>query len=352
MQPEEYFSIQNLLELVDETEAHKPTTFLVNTFFPAGQLIEGADINVDTIKGSRRSAAYVLPAGEGQTVQRDGYKSEKFTPPYLKPLMVTEAGDILAKPAGARPFGFKQSGQDLANMRIGHDSETLMDMIRRNWEVQARDAFVDAKVFITGDNVPDRTIDYGRDADHDILNAGTDEWTDYVGSDPLADLYEDKRLIRKKTGFDADFVVMSNDVFDIFINHPKVKEFADNRRFDLMEATFIQNFGSHKNVDFHGKTRGLNIVTYDGCVDDALGVPKELMPEKTYVMGVSGGATQNNLHFGVIQDLKAPGGSVAREIFLKTWQIDNPSKLMVQAQSAPLVVAKRPDTTVKRVVYT
>ena len=57
-----------------------------------------------------------------------------------------------------------------------------------------------------------------------VTLAGTDQWSDYVNSDPLSDIKTARDTIRLNTAVVPNVAVMNEDVFSTLINHPDIVE--------------------------------------------------------------------------------------------------------------------------------
>ena len=78
-------------------ELRVPSTFFVKKFFANQVEFDTAHVDVDIYKGKRRVAAYVNPRAQGQAVDRIGYSTYTYEPPYVKPKMATTAEDMLKR---------------------------------------------------------------------------------------------------------------------------------------------------------------------------------------------------------------------------------------------------------------
>ena len=77
------FDTRTMLEALEMLR--EPKTFLLNTFFKGQNEFPTESVDIDIYKGKRRVAVYVNPKGAGQVVDRTGYKTNTYKPPYVKP---------------------------------------------------------------------------------------------------------------------------------------------------------------------------------------------------------------------------------------------------------------------------
>jgi hypothetical protein len=92
---------------------------------------------------------------------------------------------------------------------------------------------------------------------------------------------------------------------------------------------------------------GTSLYTYSGTYTDPEdGVVKHILPANTVLVGSPG--VEGVRHFGAIRDLKA--GIQARQYFVKSWEVEDPSRRFLLMQSAPLLVPYRPNAVLSATV--
>ena len=71
--------------LVAAVDQLPPThTFLQETFFPTEQTHDSRLIEVDVVKGTRRTAPYVSPIREGVVMKKEAARLDLIKLPYIK----------------------------------------------------------------------------------------------------------------------------------------------------------------------------------------------------------------------------------------------------------------------------
>lgn len=337
------FETRVMLEALQQTK--RPTTFLVDTLFPRADPVADNTVQLDIVKGKRRIAPYVSPLHEGRIVEHEGYTTEHFEPPYLKPKMKTDAEDLLKRQPGEIIFG-NRTPQQAAQSRLGRDMGTLDETITRREEQMAADVLADGKVTVKGDGV-DRVIDFGLDSTH---NLGTDDVTTWGNSSakPIELLKSGRRTIIQDAGINPDVVIMGSKAVDTFISHSNVQDKLDNRRMNLGTIN-PQNLP--EGVTYYGMIPeiGCDIYSYDAWyVDPATGSETAMIDEKSVHMA-STNARANTL-YAMIQDVEAGNAAVTR--FPKSWVQPDPSARFLMVQSAPLVSMLQPDAFWRATVLT
>jgi len=314
-------------------------TFLLSTFFPGFKQFASKHVDIDIIKGKRRLAPFVSPVVEGKVMDKRGYTTRSYTPPYIKPKFASGAQEILNRAAGEIVYVSGQSAAERAASKLGEELAELDETITRREEWMAAQALINGSVNVVGDGIND-VIDFGRAADHAVTLTGNALWTDALG-DPLKNLREWRRKIIQDSGVSPDTAVFGAGVIDAFLASGKLDTALDNRRVDLgaIDPQLLPD-----GVTYYGyiKDVGLDIYGYDEWYLDDAGDEQPMMPVNKVLIGSS--RSRNAKLYGMIQDLDA-GADYAVPRFPKSWTRKDPSVRFVMLQSAPLVALLQPDST-------
>jgi len=317
-----------------------PQTFIRSMFFPETETFVTEEVQLDIRKGKRRLAPFVRPTEASKLMERIGYTTRTYKPPYVKPKMVTTAGEFLKRPFGSNPYSQNPSPVTLASRRLGEDIAEMWDSILRRIEVMCAEVVRTGKVEIKGDTI-EETIDYLMDGNHIITLAGSDLWSD-PASDPLGDIKSWKTMIFQKTGLRADKCILGGDVQKAFEAHEGVRAVLDNRRINNIVEIDRMSEGLPPGVEWIGKAEGVNFYTYDEWyLDPDTGLEVPLIPANRLIMGCTG--ARASVLYGAIQD---DDSLVAVEYFPKSWKEPDPPRRYVMLQSAPMPGFHQPDSVV------
>lgn len=332
------FETRTLLRALEQMKPAK--TFLLDTFFSSQETSNSEHVDIDIIKGKRKLAPFVSPRMEGKAVDRLGFSTRTYKPPYIKPKMVTTAEDILKRQAGDHIYAGAQSPAQQAAAQVGRDLAYLDEIITRREEWMAAQLLQTGKVSIVGDGVDDE-IDFAMDSSHIVTLGGTDIWSDTTYATPLADLRTWRRLILKDSGLNSTDVIMGTDAIDAFLSHPDLANGLDTRRIDLGQIDPRQ---VPAGAIYYGRIKdvAMDLWVYDEWYyDEDAAEDKPLIDSKKVVLGSTQARTAR--HYGAIQDLEAVA-SVPR--FPKSWTVEDPSARFIMVQSAPLVALHQVDAFV------
>lgn len=312
-------------------------TFLLVTFFGRTETSNSEYIDIDIVKGKRKLAPFVSPLKEGKVVERLGFETASYKPPYIKPKKITTANDVLSRLPGEAIYGGTTTPADRAAQMLAKDLAELDEMITRREEWMAAQILDTGAVHCVGDGI-DQNVDFLMDATHKVTLSGANLWS-ATTSKPLDNLKTWKRLAAKDSGLVPNIIVLGSDAADAFLAHASVSNKLDYRRVDMgqIDPTALPNGATY--IGFI-KLDGLNcdLYTYEEYYTDENGVTQPMIPVNKVWMGNTNARLVK--HYGAIQDLKS---LVAVPRFPKSWEVEDPSARFVMVQSAPLPAMHQPD---------
>ena len=340
-------------ELTQQTNrVYVPQGLITRLFFSEQKFYDTKHVDVVTTKGGRKLAPFVSPKIGGKVMRKEGGKVATYEPPMLKPKFVTEADSILEQQGVFSADGMDAS--DRAAEQLIEDEKNIRLSVTRRKEHMAVSLVTTGKFMAKGDGVEEE-FDYGMDANNKEVLTGSALWTD-GGSNPLSDLKRWKDEIFKLTGKAPNAVVLGSDVASAFMSHDKVIKAFDTRNItigELRPQIMLDADGNELDgVTYIGKITqlGLDVYSYVDYYEDENGDMQDLYPTDTLVMG----RTNAGGHFahGGVTDKKELGAEVfVGEVFVKSWQENDPDDEFIMGKSRPLPVPSDIDSfkTVKAV---
>lgn len=320
----------------------QPKTFLRDTFFPNVQTFVTEKVDVDFKKGRRTMAPFVAPRVGGVVVDRQGYKTDTYSVPRISPERIITGDDINKRGMGEAIYSIKTPEQRAAEM-MGKDLIELNNSITRREEWMCREVLLNGKVTMRGliddknENYIEQVVDYGFE-NKEVLS-GMDLWSD-ANSDPYEYLKQRRLDIIKKSGKAPNVVILSGDVEAAFINHPRIKEVNDIRRYQMssIEPKIINDA-----VTLIGYLPGLGleIYRYDEWFIDDDGVEQSMIPEKHIIIGRTGMA---RIIYGAITQIENDGFvTIEGKRIPKNWVDKNNDVVKLRVGSRPLPVPEDVD---------
>jgi hypothetical protein len=335
-----YFDRRALIAVAEILK--KPKTFLTNTFFRDSQEFSTKTVDVDLYEGRRRIAAYVRRGSEGQLVEKRGFQTNTFTPPYLKPKVAVFMDDVRKRIPGESIFSDGRIVPEAEAFIARMIDELDTEMISRNIEIQAKQALFDGQVVAYDENnAVLATISYGRNANL-TYQTGT-RWS-ANGANPLKTAREASRKTSQYGGSPVNICLMGTDAADYFVDLDTVqkalsKDWSTRGQlaYDLRDNGGIW-LGYADGVDYW-TLEEYTINPADGTEELAIPAKKALYTNIN---------SPRSILYGGLELKDQPMG--ARGI--KMYEIDDPESTVVQVHSAPLAVDHHPNNTAVVTVLT
>jgi len=321
------------------------SNFLLDLLFTTVEVSDTKYVDIDIVKGDERLAPFVAPVVEGELVEAQGFTTNTYEPPYIKPKFMTAAAQLLTERSpGSAIYGGDTPGQRAA-AKLTTEIQNGEKMIHRREEWMAAQGLTTGTITVSGKGV-EQVIDFGMAADHKVTLLTTDRWSD-AGSNPIGDIKTWARQISDDGDANADVLILGSGAADALLSHADVKSALDTRRIDL---GFIDPKQLAKGVIYHGtiKATGVNIdiYEYNGSYKDAAGDTQRYIATDRVVLTSTQADFRRN--YAAIQDLEA--GLVPLPIFVKSWEEKDPSGRVVLLQAAPLPAPHQIDAIVTAVV--
>lgn len=320
------FDTRTMLAALEQVKPAK--TFFLDKFFGAVNIATTKYVDIDIQKGKRSLAPFVSPRMQGKVVERAGFTTYTYAPPYIKPKMVTTAEDLLTRQMGNTIYQGNNSPSTMAEQQLSKDLAALDEMITRREEWMAAKALLTGKVPIVGDGVDDE-IDFSMADTHKVTLAGGDLWNAGT-STPLEDLEDWAELIAQDAGLAVDVIVMGKDAARAFISNADVQKKLDNWRMTLGRIAPEQIAPGIRIIGAVDAVATI-YVYHEWFVDPATNTETAMMDPSSVLLG----STQARCvrQYGAIQDLDA---NQPYRRFPKSWKEEDPSARFLMLQSAPL----------------
>ncbi|MGG1442099.1 major capsid protein [Brevibacillus laterosporus] len=213
-------------------------TFLRDTFFPSFQTFVTEEVLIDYKRGRRtKMAPFVANRVGGITIDRDGYKTEKYTAPKIAPQRIITIDDLVLRGKGENLFS-QSSPADRQAKLIGTDLSELDVLITQREEWMIRELLFMGKIKMKGfiDVANSKTIDQVLDYQFENRETLVKEakW-DQTTSKKYEDLERWRDIVIQKSGKAPTMVVFGKTAWENFR-----KDEAIMKMLDIRNATFGQ----------------------------------------------------------------------------------------------------------------
>jgi hypothetical protein len=204
-------------------------SFIRDTFFSQKEYIDADVVQVDTFRGGRGLAPFILPL-EGQVVGR----RRPFTRSYVEAPIIAPARNISLREAkrpgwGETIYNYRTPEERVAQL-IASDTQDMDDEIARTEEYMCAATMFDGKININYRNKTNVVIDYGFSNTTVLAKM----WTDPT-ADPLADLALVQQSLNAQ-GYSGDIAIYSPTAWNALMNNQKV---IDRTKVTLQTMTPI-----------------------------------------------------------------------------------------------------------------
>lgn len=331
-------NIYKTTTLLDSVTRIKPLrTFLRDTFFPGFDTFVTEEVLIDYKKGRRtRMAPFVAKRVGGITIDRDGYKTEKFTAPKIAPQRIITIDDLVARGKGENLFSQRTPEQRQAQL-LGQDLAELDDMItqREEWMIQQLmfTGSIAMKGYIDKQNTQfvDQSLDYGFDNKETLT--GTAKWDQAGTSKKYEDLERWRETIINQSGRAPSMVVFGKNAWAQFRMDANLM-----KMLDIRNATFGQINPIIRNDALtylgHLTELGLDLYRYSDWFIDDDGTEKPIIPDNAVLLArpdlgqiLYGAITQmENGQFVTYEGKRVP----------KSWADTQNEQRMVRISSRPV----------------
>ncbi len=310
--------------------------FFADKFFPTVVQSEKEEIYFDEVPGARIGIApFVHPLHEAPMLRSQGYRTKSFKPAYIKEKTDLTPDRGFTRMAG-EGFGGELSAMQRLEILLVRDVKRLQDRWLNRIELMAAEVVKTAKLTIRGDGF-DVVLDYERDPSLGQTLSGQNTWRNKAF--PMRSFLEKRQAnmarlnLRQRRPRD---MIMHQSAYDLFIANDEVQkllpDFMRGAELSLKLTPGLQSFDS---LVYKGNFGEINIWVYDALADDG----QPFIAENQVLLYCD--SIEGIRFFGAIHDLKA--GLQAQSVFLKSWEIEDPSQRLVMLQSAPLLACFDPN---------
>lgn len=319
----------------------KTPYFLRDTFFPTISVSDKTWVDVDVVKDSRRKGVYISRTQESTVVDKQGYTTNSYTPPLISLKTPIDTADIQNRLPGE--LIYSQLSADSRKMELERKIlEDLNNQISRSEELQAAEALSTGVVNVANGD----TVSYGRTGTHNVGTLASGDRWDSGTQDIIQDLEDWKNLILKDGLVMPTDIIMSSDIYALFVKDSKISALLDNRSALMGE---IANITEAAGVAYRGYMAGYGkIWTYDNWYLSG-GVLTPFINVKTVIMIARN--PYNIRHYGVLATNIINGNSkeikfAATDRLADRIHLDDPPVEYIRMQSAPLLGHHNPDSVV------
>lgn len=267
-------------------------SFLKDRYFPTNSMTDifnTDEVLIDYKDQGKKAAAFVLPTVGGVVIEREGFTTDRFTPPLIAPQRTLTIDDLKKRGFGEAIFSGVSPAERKTLITL-RDLQELDKMTTRREEIMAAETMINSKCVMKqwngSDYNTDKTIQFYTEGVNPYQYTPTAGWDTETGN-ILGDLNAMVRMLVDK-GLPAEELVMAGDVADAIINNAKMQELLHNNRMNLGSIAPLElpEGAAHiGTLNVFGKM--IKLIAYTETYDDD-GTIKPYMPDGTIVLTAPG----------------------------------------------------------------
>lgn len=282
--------IRETFTLVEAIKKMYPVvTFFKDRYFPDDRTFYSQKVLIESKKGGRKVAPFVVPVVNGIAMTAEGYRTDMVTAPMIAPKMVITAQDLENKAFGESPDS-NRAPEDREREIEAEDINELRSSVSRRHELMCADIIVtgqtEMKHYATAEDAAkgvNPSVEMLRYYDDKFGNRYTisGDFASMSTKEKLDEIYDIVSILRKRGVRCTDWV-MTNDVSRMFLLDKDFLEYYNKR--DVTLGT-IDPKELPEGVVFNGTINVggvlLNMFSYDNEFEDLDGTIKPFLPKGT-----------------------------------------------------------------------
>ncbi len=231
----QYYNTDVLLESLKE--APKASSFLTRRYFPETELSEFAtgDVLVEYKDGNAKAAPFVVPCMGGVAIDKEGYKTTRFTPANIEIKKILKVEDLNQKGFGEALLT-NLTPEEREQRLLAEDLADLDDRTTRRIETMAASVLLNSKIEMSyispdGKTAEQREIRYYDEVSNPNTATISTKW-DQNGADPITDLFNICTSLTKY-GIIPEDVIITPKVMKAFRKNSDLMKLFDNRNYEI-----------------------------------------------------------------------------------------------------------------------
>jgi hypothetical protein len=323
-----------------------PSKFISNLFFNK-KITEARSktVTIDIVKNGRNVAPYVSRRDDPTVVNKEGFQSSEYEPPYISIEDITHAEDELQeRNPGELIFSGGITPMQRAAERLTNDLRRLDDMISRREEIQAVQAVLTgtSSILNAAGNEIVADINFRRNSGNTVTLSTGARWNQGTAT-IVKNIMDWKRLVSRGSGYGANVLILGTEAMDAFIANTEVKAIFDNLRINPgeLDLSIAEQFG----VEAYGTFLGLRVFCYSEQYYDAVtSTVKSILDSKSVIVGST--LAETDRAYGAISNYKAGVSNAPTYRFPFSYVSENGKKRSILMESAPLFIPSNVDAFV------
>ena len=193
--------------------------FFKDRYFPDGKVFYSEEALIETKKGNKKIAPFVIPMAGGIVMESEGYRAERIKAPFIAPKMPITAAELEQKAFGEKPDSERTPADRENEIEAEHMDEMRKAILRRH-ELMCADVIttgqIEMKHFATAEDAANGLkyqMKMLRFYENEFKNKYqfTKAWSSMTAAEKLQEIYKMSAILKKR-GIRATDIVMTGDV--------------------------------------------------------------------------------------------------------------------------------------------
>lgn len=331
-------------------EMKPPQSALKNDFFSRNITVPTRNIELSVLRRGRRIAPFVKRNGAAIMTLGHNEEFKVVKPAHIRVKRPLNPAELLDKRRAGSVI-FPGADGVAAAMRefMAIELSNLMDDVSNSEEYLCAQA-IRGIISYSSQDQESFEVNFGRSADHSVVLAGADLWTD-AASKPSEHFLEAAQLINRDVQGTATDVILGKEAREAFLKNVEVRDFwksfgaflqigqiSLSNQIDPASGMLLLGVFAHQ----------IRVWSYERQLTLPDGSAFDLIRPKFAEFLWRSPAAQMVTYYGAIEDMRAIGAGrvLQSQRFSKSWEEEDPSARMLLVESNPLPCLRRPDATV------
>jgi len=263
--------------------------FFKDRYFPDGQVYYSEKALIETKKGRRKVAPFVIPVVGGIVMSSEGYRAMEVKAPYIAPKMPITAEELEKKAFGESPESPRTPAQRENEIEAEHMAE-MRDAIYRRHELMCTEIVTKGRLlmkhFATADDAAKGTnfeVAYLQFYENEFKNhyQFTKSFANMTAQEKILEFYKIASVLKKR-GVRATDIVMTADVSMLLMSDVNFLEFYNKLHVNIGtidQKELPDGVTNNGSINVNGVI--FTMFTYDEYYEDLDGTEKEMLPKGT-----------------------------------------------------------------------
>jgi hypothetical protein len=279
--------------LIDAVKKMYPVSqFFKDRYFPDGRSYYSEKALIETKKGNKKVAPFVIPVVGGIVMDSEGYRAEEVDAPFIAPKMPITAAELEKKAFGESPLSNRTPAQREKEIQSEHVDDMRKAILRR-MEAMCTEIITSGQLVMkhyasaddaANDRNPKNMVLRFFDNEFKNKYRFTKSWSDMTAMEKLQEFYKMASVLKKR-GIHATDIVMTGDVSMQLMTDKDFLDYYDKLHVNtgtIDQKELPDGVACNGSLNVNGVI--FTMFTYDEEYEDIDGTSKPFLPKGTIAL--------------------------------------------------------------------